>query len=39
MSTEAIGGKLLLQLGNAQFSVSTNINPHRVAAVKKALGE
>jgi hypothetical protein len=37
--TEAMGGELLLQLGNAQLTVPTNINPHWVAAVMKAMGE
>ena len=37
--TEATGGDLLLKLGNAQLSVPTNINPHWVAAVMKALSE
>ena len=37
--TEAMGGELLLQFGNAQLSVPININPHWVAAVMKALSE
>ena len=37
--TEAIGGELLLQLGNAQLSVPININPHWIATVMKALSE
>ena len=37
--TEAMGGELLLQLGNAQLSVPININPHWVATVMKALSE
>jgi hypothetical protein len=37
--TEAMGGGLLLKLGNAQLSVPTSINPHWVAAVMKALAE
>ncbi len=37
--TEAMGGELLLQLGNAQLTVPTNINPHWVATVMKALAE
>ena len=37
--TEAMGGELLLQLGNAQLSVPININPHWVATVMKAMSE
>jgi hypothetical protein len=37
--TEAMGGDLLLKLGNAQLSLPTSINPHWVAAVMKALAE
>ena len=37
--TEAMGGELLLQFGNAQLSVPININPHWVATVMKALSE
>ena len=37
--TEAMGGELLLQLGNAQLSVPININPHWIATVMKALSE
>ena len=37
--TEKMGGDLLLKLGNAQLSMPTNINPHWVVAVMKALGE
>ena len=37
--TEEMGGELLLQLGEVQLSVPTNINPHWVAAVMKALSE
>ena len=37
--TEAIGGELLLQLGNAQLSVPININPHWIATVMKALSK
>lgn len=37
--TEKMDGDLLLTLGNAQLSVPTNINPHWVATVMKALGE
>ncbi|MEG3768070.1 IS66 family insertion sequence element accessory protein TnpA [Alteromonas sp. 14N.309.X.WAT.G.H12] len=37
--TEEMGGELLLQLGNAQLSVPTNISPHWVAAVMKRLAE
>ncbi|MCG7651825.1 hypothetical protein [Alteromonas sp. MmMcT2-5] len=37
--TEAMGGELLLQLGNAQLSVPININPHWVATVMEALSE
>ncbi len=37
--TEAIGGELLLQLGNAQLTVPININPHWIATVMKALSE
>lgn len=37
--TEDMGGELLLKLGNAQLSVSTNISPHWIAAVMKALVE
>jgi hypothetical protein len=37
--TEAMGGELLLQLGNAQLSVPININPHWIASVMKALSE
>jgi hypothetical protein len=37
--TEEMGGELLLQLGNAQLTVPTNINPHWVATVMKALAE
>jgi len=36
--TEEMVGDLLLKLGNAELSVLTNINPHWVAAVMKALG-
>ena len=37
--TEAMGGELLLQLGNAQLSVPININPHWIATVMKALSK
>ena len=37
--TEKMDGDLFLTLGNAQLSVPTNINPHWVATVMKALGE
>ncbi|XLP06150.1 IS66 family insertion sequence element accessory protein TnpA [Alteromonas marina] len=37
--TEAMGGELLLKLGNAQLTVPTTINPHWVATVIKALAE
>jgi hypothetical protein len=37
--TQKMGGELLLKLGNAQLSVPTNICPHWVATVMKALGE
>ncbi len=37
--TEQTGIELLLQLGNAQLSVPTNISPHWVAAVMKGLVE
>ena len=37
--TEAIGGELLLQLGNAQLTVPININPHWIATVMKALSK
>ncbi|MFD3389496.1 IS66 family insertion sequence element accessory protein TnpA [Alteromonas macleodii] len=37
--TEAIGGELLLQLGNAQLTVPININPHWIATVMKAMSE
>ena len=37
--TEAMGGDLILQLGNAQLNVLTNMSPHRVATVMKALAE
>ena len=37
--TEEMGGDFLLKLGNAELSVPTDINPHWVAAVMKALGE
>ncbi|NDW20539.1 IS66 family insertion sequence element accessory protein TnpA [Alteromonas hispanica] len=37
--TEEMAGDLLLKLGNAQLSLPTDINPHWVAAVMKALGE
>lgn len=37
--TEELSGNLLLQLGNAQLSLPTNINPHWVATVLKALAE
>ncbi|WP_338517944.1 hypothetical protein [Alteromonas gracilis] len=36
---EEMGGELLLQLGSAQLTVPTNINPHWVATVMKALAE
>ena len=37
--TEAMGGELLLQFGNAQLSVPININPHWIATVMKALSK
>ncbi|WP_333973374.1 IS66 family insertion sequence element accessory protein TnpA [Alteromonas mediterranea] len=37
--TEVMGGELLLQLGNAQLSVPTYINPRWIATVLKALAE
>ena len=37
--TEAIGGELFLQLGNAQLTEPININPHWIATVMKALSE
>ena len=37
--TEAMGGELLLQFGNAHLSVPININPHWIATVMKALSE
>ena len=37
--TEAMGGELLLQLGNAQLTVPININPHWIATVMKAMPE
>ncbi|MBR9784387.1 MAG: IS66 family insertion sequence element accessory protein TnpB, partial [Gammaproteobacteria bacterium] len=37
--TEAMGGELLLQLGNAQLSLPININPRWIATVMKALSE
>ena len=37
--TEETNSELLLQLGNAQLTVPTNINPHWVATVMKALTE
>ena len=37
--TEAMGGELLLQLGNAQLTVPININPHWIATVMKALSK
>ena len=37
--TEETGGELLLQLGSAQISVPTNVSPHWLATVMKALAE
>ena len=37
--TEAMGGELLLQFGNAQLGVPININPHWIATVMKALSK
>ena len=37
--TEETGGELLLQRGNAQLSMPTNISPHWLAAVMKGLAE
>ena len=37
--TEEMTGDLLLKLGDAQLSMPTNVNPHWVAVVMKALGE
>ena len=37
--SEAMGDDLVLQLGNAQLNVPTNMSPHWVATVMKALAE
>ena len=37
--TEEMGGELLLQLGNAQLTLPTTINPHWVTTVMKELAE
>ncbi len=37
--TEGMRGELLLQLGNAQLNLPTNISPHWIATVMKALAE
>jgi hypothetical protein len=37
--TEETGGELLLQLGSAHLSVPTNVSPHWLATVMKALAE
>lgn len=37
--TEEMTGDLLLKLGDARLSMPTNVNPHWVAVVMKALGE